>query len=133
LRVEWAKAKARADRCEEEVILLDEEMRRVLQFCQWKAMWWLEQAPCREDLPPQLAEGLRAYAEEQADLERCISSLWTTKWAVARALAQPILLASLEAAPVLPTQEILAGTSEVIELNIDDEHDEHAGDSDFEE
>jgi hypothetical protein len=33
LRVEWAKAKARAARWEEEVVLLDEEMRRVIQFC----------------------------------------------------------------------------------------------------
>jgi hypothetical protein len=134
LRVEWAKAKARADRWEEEVILLDEEMRRILEFCQWKATWWLEQAPRRKDLPPQLAEGLHAYAEEQADLERRISLSWTAKWKLARALAQPILLAGLGAAPVLPAQEILAGTSEeVIELDIDDEQDEHAGDSDFEE
>lgn len=133
MRVEWAKAKARADCWEEEVILLDEEMHRVLVFCQWKATWWLEQAPWRKDLPPQLVEGLHAYAEEQADLEQRISLSWTAKWKLARALTQLILLAGLGAAPVLPAQEILAGTSEVIELGIDDEQDEHAGDLDFEE
>ncbi|KAF8223543.1 hypothetical protein L208DRAFT_1078317, partial [Tricholoma matsutake] len=38
--VEWVKAQVRAERWWEEVILLEEEMRRVLEFCQWKARWW---------------------------------------------------------------------------------------------
>jgi len=33
LHVEWAKAKARANRWEEEVVLLNEEMCRTLEFC----------------------------------------------------------------------------------------------------
>src|SRR5882762_2397788 len=32
LRVEWAKSQARADRWNEEVVLLDEEMRRVIEY-----------------------------------------------------------------------------------------------------
>ena len=80
LCVEWAKAKAHMERWEEEVISLDEEMRRVLMFCQWKSAWWLEQVPLREGLHPQLAEGLQAYAEGQADMERRICLSWTAKW-----------------------------------------------------
>ncbi|KIM71813.1 hypothetical protein PILCRDRAFT_24708, partial [Piloderma croceum F 1598] len=80
LRVEWAKAKVRADRWEEEVVLLDEEMRRVLEFCRWKVSWWAEQVPRREALPAPLAEGLKAYAAEQADMEHRISLSWTAKW-----------------------------------------------------
>jgi len=39
LRVEWVKSRARAARAHEEVLLLREEMRRVLEFLQWKANW----------------------------------------------------------------------------------------------
>ncbi len=40
LRAEWARSRARVRRATEEVTLLREEMRRVLQFLQWKAKWW---------------------------------------------------------------------------------------------
>jgi hypothetical protein len=68
LRVEWAKAKARAARWEEEVILLDEEMRRILEFCDWKARWWRDQRSLRtpDTTDSILSEGLQAFAEQQA-------------------------------------------------------------------
>jgi len=44
MRVEWAKTKARADRWHEEVLLVSEEMCRVLYFFQWKAEWWASQS-----------------------------------------------------------------------------------------
>jgi hypothetical protein len=128
--VEWAKAKARANRWEEEVILVDEEMRRVLEFCQWKTAWWLEQVPLREGLQLQLAEGLSAYAEEQADMEWRICLSWTAKWSAARELAAPILLAAQGAAP---RQEVVPGSAEMMEVDIEEEHDGTAGNSDFEE
>ncbi|KAF8059257.1 hypothetical protein FPV67DRAFT_1395314, partial [Lyophyllum atratum] len=40
IRLEWVKARARADRWREEVMLLEEEMRRVLEYCEWRASWW---------------------------------------------------------------------------------------------
>ncbi|KAJ7601666.1 hypothetical protein DFH06DRAFT_939375, partial [Mycena polygramma] len=40
IQVEWMRARARAERWREEVILVEEEMRRVLEFCRWKAQWW---------------------------------------------------------------------------------------------
>ncbi|KAJ7898876.1 hypothetical protein B0H14DRAFT_3852958 [Mycena olivaceomarginata] len=40
LRIEWAKTRAKAMRYAEEVELLEEEMRRVLQFLDWRAKWW---------------------------------------------------------------------------------------------
>lgn len=133
LRVEWAKAKARADRWEEEVILLDEEMRRVLVFCQWKSAWWLEQVPLREGLRPQLAEGLQAYAEGQADMERRICLSWTAKWSQARELAAPILQAALGTTSAVLRQETVAESADMMEVDIEEDHDGAAGDSDFEE
>ena len=91
LGVEWAKTKARADRWEEEVVLLDEEMRRVLVFCNWKAAWWKEQVSLRNALPRTLMEGLHAYAGEQAGMELSIHAAWTAKWYDTRKLAQPLL------------------------------------------
>jgi hypothetical protein len=83
LHVEWVKAKARTDWWEEEVILLDEETHRVLKFCRWKALWWMEQVPHHENLSAQLLEGLHTYAEEQANQEQRICTAWTAKWSSA--------------------------------------------------
>ncbi|KAG1726897.1 uncharacterized protein EDB91DRAFT_1330912 [Suillus paluster] len=42
MRIEWCKARARAMRWAEEVELLKEEMRRILQFFEWDAQRWDE-------------------------------------------------------------------------------------------
>jgi hypothetical protein len=104
-------------------------MRRVLEFCEWKASWWKEQVERREDLSQHLAEGLRAYAEQQADMERHIKVTWSTKWAPARELAQPIIQAAM-GAPVMP----VAASIEPLVIDLDiDKNGQGAGDSDFEE
>jgi hypothetical protein len=104
LCVEWVKVKAHTDWWEEEVILLDEEMRRMLEFCWWKELWWAEQAPHHERLVASLAEGLQAYATEQADLEHHICLSWTAKWAVACQLARPIIQAAFGEEPEVLAQ-----------------------------
>jgi len=43
MRVKWAKTHARANRWQEEVILLMEEMRHVVVYLDWKALWWRTQ------------------------------------------------------------------------------------------
>ncbi|KAF7300835.1 hypothetical protein MKEN_01309400 [Mycena kentingensis (nom. inval.)] len=40
LRIEWARTRARALRWNEELDLLEEEMRRILAFFSWRAEWW---------------------------------------------------------------------------------------------
>lgn len=64
--MEWAKSLARAERWEEEVLLLREEMRRVLVYLDHKAEWWKVQGSSRKDCEPVLESGLRAYAAKQA-------------------------------------------------------------------
>ncbi len=81
MRIEWARAKARADRWAEEEQLLLEEMRRVLAYCDWKATWWRSQADLRDTLVPSpVLRGLRAYADKQAGvwegLARRSASYW---------------------------------------------------------
>ncbi|KIM72769.1 hypothetical protein PILCRDRAFT_15830 [Piloderma croceum F 1598] len=68
MQVEWAKTHARANRWQEEVILLTEEMRRVVVYLDWKALWWRAQ------------DGLRAYAHRQADLMHRLAKSFAALW-----------------------------------------------------
>ena len=79
LQIEWAKSRARAARATEEVLLLREEMRRVIEFLRWKSEWWMSRT---ERQPPDtaLAEGLRAYANKQSLLQKGLSQHFQTIW-----------------------------------------------------
>ncbi|KAK7051669.1 hypothetical protein VNI00_004648 [Paramarasmius palmivorus] len=79
LRVEWCKARARAHRAREEVILVQEEMRRALEFCRYQARWWMSQSSCRADIAPELSEGLQAYSYQQAQMELQRAQMWESK------------------------------------------------------
>ncbi|KAJ7046286.1 hypothetical protein C8F04DRAFT_1173230 [Mycena alexandri] len=99
VRVEWSKAKARKERWEEEVQLLREEMKRVLRFLRWKALWWEEQRGARrEQISVALRAGLDAYAARQAaglrDMVRRFKTSWDTSavTAVRTALVDDALL-----------------------------------------
>ncbi|PBK63848.1 hypothetical protein ARMSODRAFT_990134 [Armillaria solidipes] len=83
LRSEWCRSRARAKRSEEEVLLLREEMRRVLCFLRWKAEWWVQRIERRDVQRDEgLREGLRVYAGRQRDLQLALRArfqeLWTT-------------------------------------------------------
>jgi hypothetical protein len=67
-------------RWEEEVTLLQEEMRRVLAFLQWQATWWTEQGDRWEGLPPDVTAGLCAYAHRQADCRRRLHDHFCHMW-----------------------------------------------------
>ncbi|KAJ7150425.1 hypothetical protein C8R46DRAFT_876075, partial [Mycena filopes] len=71
LRVEWARAKARKTRWEEEVNLLREEMRRVLRYLEWETETWEQRAKVENDkVSRETRAGMAAYAKKQADLHR---------------------------------------------------------------
>ena len=81
-RVHWAKCQARAERYEEEVQLTVEEMGRTLQYFEWKRDWWLSLVPNPEnsDYPPDIQDGLRAYAYRQSHLYDELITLYVTRW-----------------------------------------------------
>ncbi|KAJ7497824.1 hypothetical protein B0H11DRAFT_2226462 [Mycena galericulata] len=64
LRMEWAKTRARFMRQREQLELLEEEMRRILEFLRWKANWWRGMAGVRPPAPSDEAarDGATAYA-----------------------------------------------------------------------
>ncbi len=80
LRSDWARSRARVHRCKEELQLLLEEMRRTLDFLKYRADWWAERASSRATASPELAEGLAAYAESQADVQMSLSSSFVRLW-----------------------------------------------------
>lgn len=61
--------------------LLKEEMRRVLEFGDWKEQWWRDRVTMCTDGDPALMEGLRAYSLEHADIEHRFKEMLTDKWA----------------------------------------------------
>ena len=81
-RVQWAKCQARAERYEEEVQLTVEEMGRTLRYFEWKRDWWLslmlEWTKCNH--PPDIQDGLHAYACRQSHLYNELVTLFVTHW-----------------------------------------------------
>ncbi|KAF4568041.1 hypothetical protein EYR36_010049 [Pleurotus pulmonarius] len=119
LRVEWVKARARAERWREEVLLLEEEMRRAIAYCRWKANYWANAETPRETLTTQedfvLREGVRAYARRQAEYERRRALQWEDKWRAIRERAALVLTSQLsQTGP-----DVLAAPALVVELDLD--------------
>ena len=83
MRVEWCKAIARAERFEEEVELLVEEMRRTLVFFKWTADGWERRAGERAAEPKldgRTVAGIKAYAARQAAFYRKLIDVFIQDW-----------------------------------------------------
>jgi hypothetical protein len=68
MRTEWAQTRARMYRWNEELLIIQEEMRRVLAYFEWRSTWWLEQANRRTSLESSVQSGVVAYAHKQSTL-----------------------------------------------------------------
>lgn len=81
MRAEWAQTRARAERWKEEVELLQEEMRRVIRFLQWRATWWGERRDLRAgNITSDLADGIGAYALRQSVMHRGLATKFARSW-----------------------------------------------------
>ncbi len=80
MRVEWTRFRARVERWGEEEVLLVEEMRRVLEYFEYKARWWREQAGRRTGVSSDLAGALTVYAEKQAGVFEGLRTHCATLW-----------------------------------------------------
>lgn len=99
--VEWCKSRARAQRWIEEVRLIDEEMRRVIEFSENMARVWDARREPRDDidfgeshsyaLDLASEDGIRAYASKQASIRRAQARNWGTAFAEYRVAAQRLL------------------------------------------
>ena len=70
MQVEWAKSCARMMRWGEEYQLIQEEMRRVVTYFEFKALEWEEWAKLRMQGNPSILNGVSAYAHKQAYILR---------------------------------------------------------------
>ena len=81
MRAEWAQCVARADRWGEEVTLLQEEMRRIVQFLEWRSRDWLAKADSRTGtIAPAVRAGLLAYANKQASVFHNLAVRFCQRW-----------------------------------------------------
>ncbi|KAI0757483.1 hypothetical protein C8Q80DRAFT_1092841, partial [Daedaleopsis nitida] len=80
MRAEWARAKARVDRWEENQKLVIDEMRRVIQFSTTRAKWWRDQAAHRSQVTPRLRRALAFYAEKQAAVHEALATRAASFW-----------------------------------------------------
>jgi hypothetical protein len=81
MRVEWAQSMARVDRWKEEVILLREEMRWVVQFLEWRSSDWFAKADSRTGATtPSVRAGLSAYANKQGSVFHNLAVRFTQRW-----------------------------------------------------
>ncbi|KAJ7170324.1 hypothetical protein C8R43DRAFT_944839 [Mycena crocata] len=92
LRVEWCKAYSRTRRWNEDVVLVDEEMGRTIEFGAWSACTWRTRATARNrKLTPELAEGLNAYAMEHVEREERTCLKLAREWQGLRERAKDYL------------------------------------------
>ena len=81
MRMEWAQCGARADRWEEEVLLLQEEMRRVVEFLEWRSNDWFSKINLRVGtVTPAVYAGLSAYANKQGSILRNLAVRFSQRW-----------------------------------------------------
>ena len=81
MRMEWAQCTARADRWAEEVLLLQEEMRRVVEFLEWRSSDWFTKTDSRAGtVTPAVYAGLSAYANKQGSVFRNLAVRFSQRW-----------------------------------------------------
>ena len=76
LRAEWAKSLARAERWEEEVVLIPIEMRRVIRGLSWKARDWRQRVVSPTSASLRVHAGYTSYAEKQAWQLEALARAW---------------------------------------------------------
>ncbi|KAJ6506688.1 hypothetical protein C8R45DRAFT_816824 [Mycena sanguinolenta] len=102
LRVEWCKAYARMRRWHEDVVLVEEEMRRTIQYGYWQAGQWLDRSVARDgEVDGVLQEGLKAYALEQVHREAKTCDALKAKWGYWRERGQLYLAGETPASNVI--------------------------------
>lgn len=100
--------------------MLREEMKRVLRFLQWRALWWeTRRSTRREEVSATLREGLEAYTARQAAMARQIARRFKTAWdtsaaTVVRMVVQDAMLAEGMAVFAEATETMEAGCMAVV-------------------
>jgi hypothetical protein len=82
-------------RWEDEVLLVREEMRRVVRYLDWLVNWWRDRLEARPDATAEVQASARAYALKQATLYSRLAMYFQEAWTkpgqtmICRVLAGP--------------------------------------------
>lgn len=123
LRAEWAISRARSHRAREEAELLVEEMRRVLEFLEWKARWWDTRKSGWQGVSPDLMEGLRSYAVDQAGMQRALAASFRLLWKTKLANVEDFDGDMWDAVEVIEGAEDIEGDNEVDSHLVDEDEE----------
>ncbi|KAJ7238457.1 hypothetical protein C8J57DRAFT_1439079 [Mycena rebaudengoi] len=111
LRVEWCKGFSRMHRWQEDMVLVEEEMRRTIELGRFMAGVWATRATARtEGADRELKEGLVAYALEHVDRKERTCMMLECKWEGIQRKGQQYLKGELVA-------------SEAVVVELDDEEE----------
>ncbi|KAF8065986.1 hypothetical protein FPV67DRAFT_1692449 [Lyophyllum atratum] len=82
LRIEWCRARARAHCWQEECLLLEEEMRRVVAFFEYEERRWHDRSEVSypDGMEDQTVMGMRAYCHHQAAVRRSLIDTCHESW-----------------------------------------------------
>ena len=81
IRHEWMTCRARADRWKEESDLLQEEMRRIIAFLEWKSAWWAGKAGSRSgSITSDIQHGVDSYARRQSSVYHQLAVTLSKQW-----------------------------------------------------
>ena len=81
VRHEWMTCRARADRWREESDLLQEEMRRVIAFLEWKSGSWAQKVGSRSgSVTVDIQHGIDSYARKQASVYHELAFSLAKQW-----------------------------------------------------
>ncbi|KAJ7279177.1 hypothetical protein C8J57DRAFT_1713062 [Mycena rebaudengoi] len=130
LRIEWAKARARCMRWREEVDLLEEEMRRIVQFLVWRSEWWQEQVGRKGLEDGAQLEGETAYALRQSTFQASLAASFMGKWEHLPALIKAGRTTAVDAAV---GGTVTAAASGLAAAAAEDSGEEESGDEEEEE
>jgi hypothetical protein len=67
-------------RWKEELMLVQEEMRRVIAYHKWKADWWRERGSMRHHPDQVISSGISGYAHKQADMSTRMAEQCALHW-----------------------------------------------------
>ncbi|KAK7441515.1 hypothetical protein VKT23_016505 [Stygiomarasmius scandens] len=122
LRIEWCKSYARVKRWHEEILLLQEEMRRCLVTLEWQAKEWEGRAEI-DTFEGERKEGAAAYAYRQAEVKRSIAARFEELWGTKSIAALRHYKPEMDSIYNIP----IPNTVGAVELRTDDESDDQRG------
>ncbi|KAJ6506510.1 hypothetical protein C8R45DRAFT_1090202 [Mycena sanguinolenta] len=106
LRVKWCRAYAWMRCWHEDIVLIEEEMRRTILYGYWESREWLQRSTARGNgVDAVLQEGLKAYASEQVHREVRTCEDLRLKWAYWRERRQLYLARKTSASDVIRVEE----------------------------